>query len=59
MNIENKRILLTGGSLGIGKATAKILIEKGAKVVITGRNKERLERTASEIGAIPLLFDFN
>ena len=57
MNIQNSKALVTGGSLGIGKATAKSLIEKGATVVITGRNKERLDKAASEIGAIPLLFD--
>jgi len=57
MNINKSKILVTGGSLGIGKATAKMLIDKGATVVITGRSKERLEASAQEIGAIPLVFD--
>lgn len=57
MNIQNKKVLLTGGSLGIGKATAKALIDKGATVVITGRNQERLEKAAAEIGAKALVFD--
>jgi len=57
MNIENSKILVTGGSLGIGKETAKQLVEQGATVVITGREKSRIEQSAKEIGAIPLVFD--
>lgn len=57
MDLNNKRVIVTGGSLGIGKATAKLIASKGATVVITGRNIERLEKTAKEIGAIPLQFD--
>ncbi len=57
MNINNSKVLVTGGSLGIGKATAKMLVEKGATVVITGRSQERLDVAAAEIGAIPLVFD--
>lgn len=57
MNLKNKTALVTGGSLGIGKATAKRLIKKGATVVITGRDKKRIEKAAKEIGAIPLVFD--
>jgi 3-oxoacyl-[acyl-carrier protein] reductase len=59
MEINNSNILVTGGSTGIGKATAKMLIDKGAKVIITGRNEERLMKTANEIGAIPLQFDIS
>ena len=50
MEFENKKIIITGGSSGIGKATAKKLTGLGAKVLITGRSKERLEKTANEIG---------
>lgn len=57
MQIKNSTFLVTGGSLGIGKATAKLLIEKGGKVAITGRNKSRLEKTAKEIGAYPINAD--
>ena len=42
MDLENKNILVTGGSLGIGKETAKVLVEKGANVLIAGRSQERL-----------------
>ena len=57
MQIKNSTFLITGGSLGIGKATAKLLVEKGGKVAITGRNKYRLEKTAKEIGAFPINAD--
>ncbi len=57
MKIENSVFLVTGGSLGIGKATAKLLSEKGGKVIITGRNQERLEDAANQIGAFPICAD--
>jgi 3-oxoacyl-[acyl-carrier protein] reductase len=59
MDINNSRILITGGSSGIGKETAKQFIKKGAKVVITGRDEIKLNQVATEIGAIPLLFDIS
>jgi 3-oxoacyl-[acyl-carrier protein] reductase len=57
MQLKNARILLTGGSLGIGKETARLLVEAGAKVLITGRSKDRLQQAAQETGAIPLVAD--
>ena len=57
MNIKNSTFLVTGGSAGIGKATAKLLIEKGGKVAITGRDNAKLEKVAKEIGAFPIHAD--
>ena len=57
MEIKGANILITGGNSGIGKETARQLVELGAKVVISGRDEEKLNRVAKEIGAIPLLFD--
>ena len=57
MNIKDSTFLVTGGSAGIGKATAKLLIEKGGKVAITGRDKSKLEKVANEIGAFPIHAD--
>ena len=57
MQIKDSTFLVTGGSLGIGKSTAKLLVEKGGKVAITGRNKSRLEKAANEIGAFPIHAD--
>lgn len=57
MNIKNSTFLITGGSAGIGKATAKLLVEKGGKVAITGRDKSKLEKVAKEIEAFPIHAD--
>lgn len=40
--IQDKVIIITGGSSGFGLEAARILLEMGAKVAITGRNRERL-----------------
>ena len=57
MKLKDARILVTGGSLGIGKAAAQVLVEAGARVAITGRHEERLHRAAKEIGAVPIVAD--
>ena len=49
MRLSRKVALVTGGSRGIGLATAKILSENGATVVITAKNQETLEKASSEI----------
>jgi NAD(P)-dependent dehydrogenase (short-subunit alcohol dehydrogenase family) len=48
--LENKIALITGGSSGIGLATAKILADAGATVIIVGRNQEKLDMAVKEIG---------
>ena len=44
-SLQEKRILVTGASSGIGRATAIECAKLGAKVIITGRNEERLKET--------------
>lgn len=50
MNLKGSKIILTGGSSGIGKQTAKDLLSKGADVIITGRDEKKLGRIALELG---------
>ncbi|MBN1418536.1 MAG: SDR family oxidoreductase [Planctomycetes bacterium] len=47
--VRDKIIVITGGSSGFGKEAARILLEMGSKVVITGRNEERLEAAAKSM----------
>ena len=57
--LENKVAVLTGGSSGIGLATARLFAEQGAKVVITGRRQAALDQAVATIGhgAIGLVSD--
>ncbi|MFC4209836.1 SDR family oxidoreductase [Pedobacter petrophilus] len=57
--LENKVAVITGGNSGIGFATAKAFIEEGAKVVITGRNQDALNKAVVELGenAVAILAD--
>ena len=45
-------VVLIGGSAGIGLETARRARDEGANVILTGRNAERLNRAASEVGAL-------
>lgn len=49
-NVENKVIIITGASSGIGEETAKLLAANGAKVVLSARREDRLRKLADEIG---------
>jgi NAD(P)-dependent dehydrogenase (short-subunit alcohol dehydrogenase family) len=48
--LENKVALITGGTTGIGLATAKRFAAEGARVIVTGRNRETLEAARKELG---------
>src|ERR1700740_3598709 len=50
MRLANKTALITGGNSGIGLATARLFVAEGAKVTITGRNKETLQAATEELG---------
>ena len=47
--MKEKVVIITGGSSGMGKAMAQRFANEGAKVVITGRNKDKLDNTIKEI----------
>ena len=51
LNIQDKVIVITGASSGIGEATARLLAERGAKVVLGARRTERLAVIAEEINS--------
>jgi NAD(P)-dependent dehydrogenase (short-subunit alcohol dehydrogenase family) len=61
MRLANKTALITGGNSGIGLATARLFVAEGAKVTITGRNKETLAAAAKELGpnALAIVADAN
>lgn len=50
--IEGKKVLISGGSRGIGLATAKLLAQKGASVTIIARDFDRLQQAIHEIGEV-------
>jgi 3-oxoacyl-[acyl-carrier protein] reductase len=54
MEFEDKRALVTGGTKGIGRAVARALIDRGARVAVTGRREEALKKAAEAMGALAL-----
>jgi uncharacterized oxidoreductase len=52
METSNNTVLITGGSAGIGFEIAKLFVEKGNQVIITGRNEERLHEAATKLGKV-------
>lgn len=61
-SLEGKTVLITGASSGIGQATAIECAKMGAKVVITGRNAERLQETFEQLdgeGHMQIIADLN
>ena len=51
MDFTDKNVVITGGSTGIGFATAKAFINAGANVLITGRSADNLQKAAAEINS--------
>jgi NAD(P)-dependent dehydrogenase (short-subunit alcohol dehydrogenase family) len=62
MNYTNKVVIITGATSGIGEACASVFGAAGAKLVITGRNAQKLAETAAMLRAkklevLPILAD--
>lgn len=57
MEIENKVVVITGASRGLGKELAREFSKNGAEVIITARNKKELTMAAKEINACPIVAD--
>lgn len=50
MRFTDKTALITGGSTGIGLATAQALVDAGARVMVTGRTRDRLDAAQAQLG---------
>jgi 3-oxoacyl-[acyl-carrier protein] reductase len=57
VNLKDATVLVTGGSSGIGRAIAKMLVDAGARVAITGRDQRRLDEAAAALKAFPIRAD--
>ncbi len=47
---QDKKVVIIGGTSGMGLATAKMLLDGGARVLVTGRSKAGLESAQNELG---------
>jgi len=56
-NLTGKKAVVTGGNSGIGYASAQELIARGAEVIITGRNADKVHQAATELGTTGLVAD--
>lgn len=52
ISLSNKKILITGASSGIGKATAILFSNLGATLIITGRNRDKLQKTFNHLNTV-------
>jgi len=57
MNLQNATALVTGGSSGIGFSIAKVLIDVGTRVAITGRDEKKLYKSAESLNAVAIRAD--
>lgn len=51
MSLANQTVVVLGGSTGIGFATARAAVADGARVVITGRSREKLDKAQESLGS--------
>lgn len=50
MELTGQRVIIMGGSSGIGLATARMLVEAGAEVTITGRSRDKINTAVAQLG---------
>ncbi len=59
VDLDGKRVVITGASSGIGEAAAHLFAEQGATVVVVARRQDLLDAVARRTGAIPLACDLS
>ena len=52
----HQKVLVIGGTSGIGKATARLILERGGSSVLVGRNSDKLQAAVSELGTLGKVF---
>ncbi|MGN6393860.1 MAG: SDR family oxidoreductase [Gemmatimonadales bacterium] len=57
MDLTTAKVLVTGGSTGIGRDIARALVERGARVAICARHESKLRAAAAEVGATAITGD--
>ena len=57
LQLAGKVFLVTGGSRGLGLATAEVLVAEGARVVLSARDPDRVQEAASRLGAVGVTAD--
>ncbi len=57
MSLAGQKVVVVGGSSGIGLATAELARREGAEVIVASRNAERLKAAADKIGATAVVAD--
>ena len=59
LGLQEARVIVTGGSRGIGAAASRIFADEGARVAVVARTNADVEAVAAEIGGIPVIADLS
>ncbi|HUG50082.1 MAG TPA: SDR family oxidoreductase [Terrimesophilobacter sp.] len=59
LELEGKRVLITGGSSGLGFAVAQALVDEGARVALNARDTPRLDEACARLGAVAVPADLS